>query len=131
MAAIQSKHSVPRAQGRRRAQASTKPAVKTKKRNFPRLPRPIIERRGKTTIRRYRGRCFYRFEEIKDKPVDFVEIFTSGEYHSINVRFTDKTNLHFTIEPCFTLQTEFADLKTGNWRRIKRWPLIRSMPFNP
>jgi len=24
------------------------------------------------------------------------------------------------------LETEYADWKTGNWRPIKRWPLIRS-----
>jgi len=133
MAAIQGKHSVPRAQGRRRAHASTKPAaVKTQKRarRIPRLPKPIITKRGKTTTRRYPGRIFHRFEEIKGKPVDYIEFFTMGEYHSIDVRFQDKTTLHFVIEPGFTLETEYADWKTGNWRPIKRWPLIRSAPFN-
>jgi hypothetical protein len=130
MAAKQGKHSVSRAQGRRRAHASTKPAVKTKKPTAPRLPRAIITKRGKTTIRRYPGRAFHRFEEIQGKPVDYVEFFTMGEYHSLNIRFQDKTTLHFTIDPGFTLQTEYADLKTGDWRPIKRWPLIRSAARN-
>ena len=65
-------------------------------------------------------------EEFQGKTVDFVEIFTSGEYHSIDVRFQDKTALHFVIDPGFTLETDYADWKTGNWRPIKRWPLIRS-----
>jgi len=55
-----------------------------------------------------------------------VEVFTVGEYHSIDVRFQDKTALHFVIDPGFTLETEHADWKTGNWRPIKRWPLIHS-----
>ena len=62
--------------------------------------------------------------------MDYVEFFTMGEYHSIDVRFQDKTTMHFVIEPGFTLGTEYADLKTGNWRPIKRWPLIRSASFN-
>ncbi len=83
-------------------------------------------KRGKTTVRRYSGRTFYRFEEVKGKPVDFVQVFTSGESHSIQVRFEDKTALHFAIDPGFALYTEYADWKTGDWRPIKHWPLIRS-----
>ena len=141
MAAIQGKHSPSRAQGSRRSvHASTKPApIKSaitkprasirKHRKRERLPpslRFTETKRGKTTIRRYRGRTFYRFEEVKGKPVDFVEVFTAGEYHSIDVRFQDKTVLHFVINPGFILETEYSDWKTGNWRPIKRWPLIHS-----
>jgi len=141
MAGIQDKHSPSRAQGSRRsAQVLTKPAViksaKTKPRTLPRS-RPKRERlppslrfketkRGKTTIRRYSGRTFYRFEEVKGKLVDLVEIFTAGGAHSIEVRFQDKTALHFAIDPAFILDSEYADWKTGNWRPIKRWPLMHS-----
>ncbi|HZD92970.1 MAG TPA: hypothetical protein VE133_01875, partial [Candidatus Sulfotelmatobacter sp.] len=83
-------------------------------------------RRGKTTIRRYSNREFHRMEELKGKTIDFVEVYTSGEYHSIDIRFQDKTTLQFVIDPCFTMDTEYADLKTGNWRAIKRWPLMHS-----
>jgi len=38
----------------------------------------------------------------------------------------DKTALTFAIEPAFTLETEHADWKTGDWRPIKKWPLIHS-----
>jgi hypothetical protein len=58
--------------------------------------------------------------------VDLVEVFTAGGYHSIDVRFQDKTAMHFFVEPGFTLEGEYADWKTGNWRLIKRLPLIRS-----
>jgi hypothetical protein len=147
MAGIENKHSSSRAQGsRRRVHVSTKPAAiksarsksqsasrkhrnpkKPKKRErLPASLRFTETKRGKTTVRRYSGRTFYRFEEVKGKPVDFVEVFTAGEYHSIDVRFEDKTVLHFIIDPGFTLETEYADWKTGNWRPIKRWPLIHS-----
>jgi hypothetical protein len=141
MAAIENKHSSSRAQGsRRRVHALTKPApIKStiakpqpstrRHRKRERLPpslRFTETKRGKTTVRRYSGRRFYRLEEVKGKLVDFVEVFTAGEHHSIDVRFQDKTALHFVINPGFTLETEYADWKTGNWRPIKRWPLIHS-----
>jgi hypothetical protein len=130
MAAIQGKHSPSRAQGsRRRVHASTKHRTPQKPKKRERLPASLRfteTKRGKTTVRRYSGRTFYRFEEIKGKPVDFVEVFTAGEYHAIDVRFQDKTALHFVIDPGFILETEYADWKSGNWRPIKRWPLIHS-----
>jgi hypothetical protein len=141
LAAIQHKHSPSRAQGyRRSAHASTKPApnksaitkpqTSTRKhRKRERLPPPLRfteTRRGKTTIRRYSGRTVYRLEEVKGKLVDLVEVFTASDSHSINVRFQDKTTLRFAIDPGFIMETEYADWKTGNWRPIKRWPLIHS-----
>jgi len=139
MAGIQNKHSSSLTQGsRRRAHAPTKPAVikpaiskpqtrrHRKRERLPASLRFTETKRGKTTVRRYDGRRFYRFEEVKGKLVDLVEIFTAGESHSIEVRFQDKTALHFAIDPGFILETEYADWKTGNWRPIKRWPLIYS-----
>jgi hypothetical protein len=123
MAAIQSKRSSHRTQPARK---NSKP-----RQRLPSLPKPIVTRRGKTTIRRYQGRHFHRFEEAKGKPLDYIEFFTAGEYHSIDVCFQDKTVMHFVIEPNFTIEPEYSDWKTGNLRRIKRWPLIRSQPHNP
>ena len=93
-------------------------------------PKPIITKRGKTTIRRYPGRSFHSFEEAKGKALDYIEFFTMGEYHCIDISFEDKTAMHFVIEPSFTLETGYADWKTGNWRSIKKWPNIRSASFN-
>jgi hypothetical protein len=104
----------------------TKSRAKAKRTRLPASLRYTESKRGKTTIRRYPGRTFYRFEEVKGKLVDLVEIFTAGGAHSIDVRFEDKTAIHFTIDPGFTLEAEYADWKTGDWHPIKRWPLIRS-----
>ncbi len=38
--------------------------------------------------------------------------------------------MQFVIEPTFTLETDYADWKTGDWRPIKRWPLIHSQTNN-
>jgi len=137
MAGIQGKHSSSRAQGSRRsAHALIKTQNSPRKRLNPKKPKKrerlpaslrfTETKRGKTRVRRYSGRTFYRFEEVKGKPVDFVEVFTAAEYHSIAVRFEDKTALHFVIDPGFIMEAELADWKTGNWRPIKRWPLIHS-----
>lgn len=67
-------------------------------------------------------------EEFKGKVVDFVQVFTSGDYSSISVRFQDKTSLDFAIDTCFTLEPDYTDWKTGNMRRIKLWPVIHSAP---
>ena len=110
---------------------SKKPALHKKprrRRKLPLLPPPVITRRGKTTIRRYSGgRSVHHMEEVKGKSVDCVEFYTSSENHSIDVCFQDKTTLHFSIDPGFLLETEYADWKTGNWRRIKRWHTLRSL----
>jgi hypothetical protein len=116
-----------------RSTANPKPSKrKTGKRprRFPSLPKPVITKRGKTTIRRYPGRSFHRFEEAKGKSIDYIEFFTAGGFHCIDIAFEDKTAMHFVIEPSFTLEPDYADWKTGNWRPIKHWPNIRSAGLN-
>jgi hypothetical protein len=118
----------------KRSSARTQPAnpspVKHRSPKPGRLPaslRPVITKRGRTTIRRYEGgRSFHRFEEAKGKAIDYIEFFTSDGFHNIDIAFDDKTAMHFLIEPSFTLDTEYADWKTGNWRPLKQWPLIPS-----
>src|SRR5580765_7830008 len=131
MAVTENKRSLPSAQPttltpkHRSSKRATKPKPKKRER-LPASLRPIVTKRGKTTIRRYPGRSFHRFEEAKGKPIDYVEFFTAGGFHCIDISFEDKTAMHFVIEPSFTLETDYADWKTGNWRPIKRWPHIRS-----
>lgn len=58
--------------------------------------------------------------------MDCIEFFTSSNYHAIDVKFEDKTAFHFVIDPAFTLEADYSDWKTGNWRPMKRWPVMRS-----
>ena len=140
MAVSQAKRSRHSAQSRAPQPASTttpkpassttpKPKKRRRRRKLPLLPPAVVTRRGKTTIRRFINRSFHRMEEVKGKIVDYVEFFTSSESHSIDICFQDKTTLHFNIDPSFLLETEYADWKTGNWRRIKRWPTLRAATF--
>jgi hypothetical protein len=111
----------------RKPPKSSRNSKKPKKRkSIPPSLRYVETRRGKTTVRRYNGRSIFRLEEVKGKPVECVEIFDSDDDHSISVRFQDKTAISFSIEPSFTLFTDYADWKTGNWRPIKGWRPIHS-----
>ncbi|MBZ5507896.1 MAG: hypothetical protein LAO78_20740 [Acidobacteriia bacterium] len=121
MAVIESKRSVSPAQPR-----AHKPRKSNKQTKVPASLRFTETTRGKTVIRRYDGRTFYRFHDVKGKTIDFVEVFVCAGYNCVDIRFDDKTALTFAIEPAFTLETEHADWKTGDWRPIKRWPLIHS-----
>ena len=119
----------PTAKHRSSKRATVNPATKPSRKKREQIPASLrftTTRRGKTTIRRYEGRSFHRFEEAKGKAIDYIEFFTSDGYHNIDIAFDDKTAVHFVIEPGFTLDTEYADWKTGNWRPLKRWPLIPS-----
>jgi hypothetical protein len=124
MAVIESKRSSAHTQPA--TTRTTNPKIRKTARHLPASLTPIVTRRGKTTIRRFPGRSFHRFEEAKGKAIDYIEFFTSDGFHNIDIAFDDKTAVHFVIEPSFTLDTEYADWKTGNWRLIKQWPLIPS-----
>jgi len=123
MAVIESKRSS------LRAQPATTSSAKHRSPKRGRLPaslRPKITTRGRTTIRRYPGRSFHRFEEAKGKAIDYIEFFTTNGFHNIDIAFDDKTSVNFVIEPSFTLDTEYADWQTGNLRPLKKWPLTHS-----
>jgi hypothetical protein len=130
MAAIESKRSVSLAQPRARQPRSTSqhrsPQKAKKRERIPESLRSTVTQRGKTTIRRFPGRTFHRFAEAKGKQLDYIEFFTMGEFHCLDVAFEDKTAMQFVIEPTFTLETDYADWKTGDWRPLKKWPLIHS-----
>jgi hypothetical protein len=130
MAVTENKRSVSLAQPSARTQPANPSTPKHRSPKPGRLPaslRPKVTRRGRTTIRRYEGgRSFHRFEEAKGKAIDYIEFFTSDGFHNIDIAFDDKTAVHFVIEPSFTLDTEYADWKTGNCRPLKTWPLIPS-----
>ena len=65
-----------------------------------------------------------RFPEVRGKIVDSVEV----DAETITVMFQDKTALSFDFDTILIVYPEFADLKTGNWRSLKKWPAVRSKP---
>jgi hypothetical protein len=45
---------------------------------------------------------------------------------AIGILFKDRTYLGFDIEPFLRITPDFSDWKTHNYKRIKRWPPLRS-----
>lgn len=70
----------------------------------------------------------FEFPQMKGRMVEKVEMFTSADDHSIEIKFQDRTLLSFRLELGFTLSAEYLDSKTGDGRVIKRWRPIRSEP---
>jgi hypothetical protein len=66
------------------------------------------------------------FREVRGKVVEAVELRPSDTGYEIGVLFTDRTYLSFDIEPqmSFTIASELSDWKTGNYKPLKRWPLV-------
>jgi len=75
------------------------------------------------------GRQLVEFSQVKGKTLQSVEFSTSAEVHTITLRFRDKTEMVFDLEPGFTVFPTYADWKTGDWRPIKRWGALRSRIF--
>jgi len=69
------------------------------------------------------------FPQVKGKRLAEVEFSTYSGNHSIALRFEDKTELRFGIEPGFTMYADYADWTTGNHRAIRKYRAIRSMIF--
>jgi hypothetical protein len=110
----------------RRTTQSRKTTRKSKKLK-ERLPVSVVTREGKTTVRQFEGRRFIRLGEVRGKTVAWVEIYTGGPNgHSVTVRFQDQTGLHLDITPGFAIQSEYFNMKTGDYRLLKKWPEIKS-----
>src|SRR6266446_6985735 len=73
-------------------------------------------------------RKFVEFTEMKGRTVEKIEFYTTGDFHSISINFQDKTALHLRIDPCFILNADFANTKSGNVNIIREWPPIPSSP---
>lgn len=108
-----------------------KPRKKTSrrsKRKFePKLPLSVVTRDGKTVTRQFDGRRFVRFGEFRGKRVAWVEFYTWGsEYHSITVRFRDRTMLSFLINPTFTIKPRYFNAGKDELEIIKEWPEMKT-----
>ena len=67
-----------------------------------------------------------RFPEVRGKIIDLVELGSSPDDYTIEIRFQDKTALTFGIEPCVNAFPELANWKTGEYTPIKRWRPVHS-----
>ncbi len=67
-----------------------------------------------------------RFPEVRGKIIDHVELGSSPDDYTIEIRFQDKTALTLDIEPCINTFPEFANWKTGEYTPVKRWRPVHS-----
>ncbi len=74
--------------------------------------------------RKRRGRHFLRFEQAVGKTVEFVEMYTAADFPCIEIGFSDKTALYFTMETRIAMEPCYADWKTGNQRVLSSWPEV-------
>jgi hypothetical protein len=116
MANTESKRSIPSAQP-----SAGDPALNRRKAK-PRKNKPLKHSKSRAS----ESTRSHRFEQVRGKILDFVEFYTSGDYHCLDVRFQDNTAVTFAIEPRFTVAAEHADWKTGNLRLLQEWPAILS-----
>lgn len=81
--------------------------------------------KSKTTVSR-KKRKPDPFAVVRGKVVERVEVSTNDDDMAIGILFKDRTYLGFDLDPYLKITPDFSDWKTHNYRRIKRWPALRS-----
>ena len=125
MARTQVKRSVHKKQSAPRSKQPRKPNPRTKKRRSTNDGH-LAPGRLVLNEKNLPGRRFVEFPLARGKTTEKVELFTTGEYHSITIDFQDQTSLNLEIEPNFTINAEFQQLKKGETEVLAEWPPIRS-----
>ena len=64
------------------------------------------------------------FSGMKGRTVERIDVCLSSDYHSVSVRFEDKTDFTVEIDTRMVLTALHSDWKTGNMRVLRRWPVI-------
>ena len=64
------------------------------------------------------------FPEMKGRTVERIDVCLSSDYHSVSVRFEDKTDFTVEIDTRLVLTALHSDWKTGNMRVLRRWPAM-------
>src|SRR5262249_9588375 len=97
-----------------------------RRKSRPAEPKPAFN----MVERRFNGRRFVEFPQMKGKTLEKIELFTTQEYHSIDLHFADKTYVALVIEPCFALRAAYYDA-TGESDTISDgWLPVHSTSIN-
>lgn len=64
------------------------------------------------------------FPEMKGRTVERIDVYLSSDYHSVSVRFEDKTDFTVEIDTRLVLTALHSDWKAGNMRVLTRWPAM-------
>jgi len=80
--------------------------------------------RAASLRRKRRGKQFLRFPEVKGKTVDFIELGTASDFPCVEIGFADRTAMLVLMDTRLTMEPVYSDWKTGNQRRLRKWPVI-------
>ncbi len=74
--------------------------------------------------RKTRRRQFLRFDQVKGKTVEFIEMSSDAEFPCVEIGFQDKTALHVLMGTRLTMEPAYSDWKTGDQRVLRQWPPV-------
>jgi hypothetical protein len=66
------------------------------------------------------------FPQARGRTVEMVELNLDSDFHCINIRFQDETDLTFVIGTALTFRADYSRWKGGEQKVLKRWPVIHS-----
>jgi hypothetical protein len=68
-----------------------------------------------------------RFPEFNGKTIQGIEVYVAADHYSINVNFTDKTALVFSMEASISVFPYHGDWGTGDCKVLQEWAPVRSI----
>jgi hypothetical protein len=74
--------------------------------------------------KKYYRRMRRQFPGVHGKIVDYVSVERGDDGFDIHIEFMDKTALLFDCRPQLGIEPELTNWKTGNGKRIKRYPAL-------
>jgi len=81
------------------------------------------ERRTQARRKRRHTRLL-RFDQLKGKTVEFIEISADADFPCVEIGFDDKTALLVLMNAQLTMEPEYSKWHTGNQRLLRRWPAL-------
>jgi len=71
------------------------------------------------------------FPQMKGRTVERIRFYSSSDENTIAIRFRNRTQLTFSIEPALVLRSDLLKMHRWDTETIKEWPPIHSEPRNP
>lgn len=81
-------------------------------------------KKKRPALRKPTRRQVLRFEEVKGKTVEFIEISADAEFPCVEIGFDDKTALLVLMDARITMEPEYSEWREGNQRMLRHWPVV-------
>jgi len=83
-----------------------------------------LNKKKRSQWRKLKRRQVLRFDEIKGKTVDFIELSADADFPYVEIAFDDKTALLVLMDARLTMEPRYSDWKKGNERLLRQWPAV-------